>query len=207
MTAERRGRLRPLLSLCHIAYSNSCQYIIDKSIPVQDTQCIKSSSKEAGMTIWLKRARKMCGYTSRQLADMTGYKLNTIQRIEGGSRRFEGEARALICRALSLSPETAPLDFELLLQKVDDLIDQDGEGSFCLSVYVWRNSRRILLDCLHWDDSLEEGIGGRDAPYPEDFETTPLRLRYARKEVEAVIAIYDNPCVGSEFFDSAEQEE
>ncbi|HJG61790.1 MAG TPA: helix-turn-helix domain-containing protein, partial [Enorma massiliensis] len=47
------------------------------------------------MTIWLKRARKMCGYTSRQLADMTGYKLNTIQRIEGGSRRFEGEARAL----------------------------------------------------------------------------------------------------------------
>ena len=77
------------------------------------------------MITWLKKARKMCGYTSKQIADMTGYKLNTIQRIEGGSRSFEGEAKDRICHALALSPKTAPLDFELLLEIIDKLIEQD----------------------------------------------------------------------------------
>ena len=114
------------------------------------------------MTIWLKRARKMCGYTSRQLADMTGYKLNTIQRIEGGSRRFEGEARALICRALSLSPETAPLDCQCTFGEI--------VGAFFLIFFIgmilWRKesegvmppiprtSRRLLSDFVMLEKKL-----------------------------------------------------
>ena len=148
------------------------------------------------MTTWLKKARKMCKYTSKQIADMAGYKLNTIQRIEGGSRSFEGEAKDRICRALALSPQTAPLDFELLLEKIDKLIEQDGETSFCLSVFVWRNKRRILIDFLHWDGTPEGRAAVHSDAYPEDFETTPLELRYARREVEAVIASFDNPCYG-----------
>lgn len=145
------------------------------------------------MTSWLKKARLMSGLSAQKLADACGFSLNYIQRLESGERNFTGNAKQAICAYLGFSPDSIALDFDKLESGIDRLIEQDGETSFCLARYIRRCGTRIPIDFLHWNGTEEELSSYSNYPSVPDVRVTPLRLHFAKEEIEALRNTYDSP--------------
>ena len=145
------------------------------------------------MGTWLRKARKICGISARELAQRSGYSLNYIQRLESGSRPFTKEALDRISSSLGFSPEEVPLDFDQLEKDAKDLIDETSANNFCLVRFIWRYNKKLIVDLqpFHGEEDDDDAI--LEHPTLNDLNATPMRLSHVINEITALRNLYDNP--------------
>lgn len=136
-------------------------------------------------SVWLRRARILTGMTAKQLAEKSELSLNFIQRVENGTRNMSDEVFQIVCRELGFIPEELNLDTRVLIDKIDSLIEEYGENSFCLLKMTEVIDRPYYVDCEYQDlESL------KDSSITE-IPSCLIRLKYAKKNVEYQQMMYE----------------
>ena len=133
---------------------------------------------------WLRKARKFRGISASELAIRVGVSLNYIQRIEGGSRTFEGDIRDRICDALGFDQDRIPFETSPLLERLDELSGTYGDDAFCSLEYVNVEGR------LYFNGVTDLGEASLD-PALSNPGSNPVRIRNARDFLKMQVALYE----------------
>lgn len=103
---------------------------------------------------WLKRARRAKGLTANELATMLGISRNYLQRMESGSRDIPTSMLSKIQDTLGFTKDEMPFNFEELIQKCGEWIDEHGQNRKCYLTYSFIDGRIIFTGA-----SLESNSG------------------------------------------------
>lgn len=107
---------------------------------------------------WLKRARKAKSLTAKELASAAGVSLNYVQRIEGGSRPCPADLLAKFEDALGFTQDEVSFDYEGLIQKANDFIQEKGNEASCHLSYVFIDERIIFTDISLEGEGLKTSL-------------------------------------------------